>query len=132
MTRKSTLTVSLVFIAITVIVIAFAVKRLAYLYSFDTPQPSRAAESAANAGNQSGLGEVTLTWDPAPGVKTYNLYWSTTPGVTRHSGNKIAGVAPPYTFKEVQKGRTYYFVVTSVTDAGESGESNEIVFKADK
>jgi hypothetical protein len=51
---------------------------------------------------------------------------------TRHSGNKIAGVAPPYTFKKVQKGRTYYFVVTSVTDADESGESNEIVFKADK
>ena len=132
MTRKSTLTVSLIFIAITVIAVAFAVKRLAYLYSFDTPQPSQAEESAADVGGKSSPGEVTLTWDPAPGAQTYNLYWSATPEVTKSSGNKIAAVNPPYTFKGIQKGRTYYFVVTSVTGAGESIESDEIAYSFPK
>jgi hypothetical protein len=87
-------------------------------------------ESKTNTGGKSSLGEVTLTWDSAPDARTYNLYWSTTPGTTKNSANKIAGVMPPYTFEGVQKGRTYYFVVTSVTAAGESAESNEIVYEA--
>jgi hypothetical protein len=132
MTRKSTLTVSLIFIAIAVTVVAFAVKRLAYLYSFDPPQTSQTVAPDAGAAHAPGSGEVTLSWDPAPGAQTYNLYWSTTPGVTKNSANKIAGVNPPYTLKGVQKGRTYYFVVTSVTAAGESAESDEIAYSFSK
>ena len=76
------------------------------------------------------LREVMLSWDAVPNANTYNLYGSTEPGVTRYTGKKIAGIAPPYRFARVENGQTYYFVVTAVSGAGESSESAEIVYRA--
>ena len=31
---------------------------------------------------------MTLTWDPVPGATSYNVYWSTSPGVTIADGHE--------------------------------------------
>ncbi|HEY6872691.1 MAG TPA: fibronectin type III domain-containing protein [Geobacteraceae bacterium] len=95
-----------------------------------------------------GVGQVTLTWNPVPGATSYNLYWSTDPGVLIMVGgdtadplpiridnvtspfvwnttvvqnfgiNQSGGTIDPSTFV-VLANTTYYFVVTAVTSAGE-------------
>ncbi len=71
-------------------------------------------------------GRVTLTWDKDPIATSYNVYWSDSPGVTRQNGNKISNVKNPVTIKGLNRGTTYYFVVTVVNEFGESEESGEL------
>jgi hypothetical protein len=66
---------------------------------------------------------ATISWAPVAGATSYNLYWSTTSGVTRASGTRIAGVASPYTHSGLSNGTTYYYVVTAVNANGESAAS---------
>ena len=73
-------------------------------------------------------GEVILTWDKVPGAISYNVYGSTSPGVTKLSGSKFRNVPNPFTITQLQPGKTYYFVVTVVTDSGESKESKEMSY----
>ena len=75
-------------------------------------------------------GKVTLSWDEVPGAISYNVYGSTSPGVTQFSGSKFRNVPNPFTIAQLQPGKTYYFVVTVVTDSGESKESKEISYTA--
>ena len=75
-------------------------------------------------------GEVILTWNEVPGAISYNVYGSTSPGVTKLSGSKFRNVPNPFTMTQLQPGKTYYFVVTVVTDSGESKESKEMSYKA--
>lgn len=75
-------------------------------------------------------GRVTLSWDEVPGAISYNVYGSTSPGISKISGFKIRNVSNPFTIDHLQPGKTYYFVVTFVTDSGESKESKEISYKA--
>ena len=39
---------------------------------------------------------VTIDWLPASRAASYNLYWSTTPGVTKATGTLIPSVLPPH------------------------------------
>ncbi len=71
-------------------------------------------------------GRVTLTWDKVPIATSYNVYWSVTPGVNRHNGNKISNVKIPVTITGLNRGTTYYFVVTTVNGIEESEESEEL------
>lgn len=73
-------------------------------------------------------GQVTLSWDNAPDAVSNNIYYSDSPGVTRQSGKKLANVTNPYTVKGLKRGKIYYFVVTAVTNSGESKESEELSF----
>jgi fibronectin type 3 domain-containing protein len=95
-----------------------------------------------------GSAQVTLTWNPVQGATSYNLYWSTDPGVLIMVGGdtadplpiKIANITSPYIWNTaavnlngvnqsggsidpatfvVTANTTYYFVVTAVTSAGE-------------
>lgn len=131
MRRNTKLAVGIALTATTVVLLTYAAKRMAYFFSFEKAPPSAAIESGTerDAGKQTA--PVTLTWDAVPHARSYNLYWSHQPGVNRRNGNKIEGVRPPYRFVRVEKGRTYHFVVTAVSDAGESRESSEIVYRAD-
>jgi fibronectin type 3 domain-containing protein len=73
-----------------------------------------------------------LTWEapssvPAGAVVSYNIYRSTTPG------GRYAKIAsgfpshPPYEDRIVTSGRTYFYVVTTVDQAGqESRYSGEV------
>ena len=74
-----------------------------------------------------GDGENRLTWDTVAGATSYNLYWSTSPGVSRSSGQRIAGIASPNMMHSgLVNGTIYYYVVTALNAAGESTESMEV------
>ena len=75
----------------------------------------------ATPGNQ----QVTLSWTAVAGATSYNVYWSTTSGVTPSSGTKVAGAASPNAHAGLANGTQYYYVVTAVNTAGESGASSQ-------
>ena len=83
--------------------------------------PSAPANLTANAGDNS----ATLSWSPVSGATSYNIYRSTSPGVTTANGTKVSGVQSPNTVSGLTNGTPYYFVVTAVNSAGESAESAE-------
>ncbi len=68
---------------------------------------------------------ITLRWNPVMDADSYNIYWSTTPGVSKVSGNKISGVTSPYIHKGRVNDTTYYYIITAVNSFGESVESLE-------
>ena len=74
--------------------------------------------------------KVTLSWNEVPGAISYNVYASTSPSVTKLSGFKIRNVSSPLTIDRLQPGKTYYFVVTAITELGESEESKELSYTA--
>ncbi|MDD2310030.1 MAG: hypothetical protein PHH91_10660 [Desulfuromonadaceae bacterium] len=68
--------------------------------------------------------QLSLAWDPVAGATSYNLYWSTVPGVTVTSGAKISGVSSSsYVHTGLAAGTTYYYVVTAANSASESAAS---------
>jgi fibronectin type 3 domain-containing protein len=73
-----------------------------------------------------GNGQVTIAWTAITDVTLYNIYWSTTPGVTPATGTKITGAVSPHVQTGLSNGTTYYYVVTAVGGAGESGPSSEV------
>ena len=87
------------------------------------------AEQASLMGD-SATGQVTLTWDKVPNATSYNVYWSVSPGVNRHNGNRISNVKNPVTITGLKRGNTYYFVVTTVNEFGESKESEVLSYTA--
>jgi hypothetical protein len=75
-----------------------------------------------------GTEQITLAWDGVSKATYYNIYWSSSPGVTKYNGTKIANAKNPQTVKGLKRGETYYFVVTAVSESGESEVSDEIVY----
>lgn len=73
----------------------------------------------ATAGNA----QVSLTWTASAGATSYNVKRSTT------SGGPYTTVGSPsitsFTNTSLTNGTTYYYVVTAVNSAGESGNSNQ-------
>jgi hypothetical protein len=74
---------------------------------------------------------VKITWPEVPDSISYNIYWSNSPGVTKHNGKKISNVKSPLTIKGLKRGITYYFVMTAVREFGESEESEEMTATID-
>jgi DNA-binding beta-propeller fold protein YncE len=104
----------------------------------------------ANVAAKPGNARITLTWDPVPGALYYNVYYLTTKGVqikfsdltrpfasaedfkakagvTKEKGNCIEGPSSPYFHEDLANGTCYHYVVTAVTDKGESPESVEVM-----
>jgi hypothetical protein len=75
-------------------------------------------------------GKATLLWDEIPSATSYNVYVSSSPGVTKLSGSKIRNVTNPFTITQLKPGKTYNFVVTVVNELGESEESRELSYTA--
>ncbi|GIP54062.1 InlB B-repeat-containing protein [Paenibacillus vini] len=72
-----------------------------------------------------GDGQVTLNWDSASGATYYDVYMSTTPGLTGKTS--IATVTEAtYQVSDLSNGTTYYFVVKAGNAGGLSAESNEV------
>lgn len=83
--------------------------------------PGAPTSVTANAGDNA----VTLDWSPVAGATSYNIYRGTAPGVTKTTGTKVSGVQSPNVVSGLTNGTPYYFVVTAVNSAGESGISAE-------
>ena len=73
-------------------------------------------------------GDVTLLWNDIPSANSYNVYVSDSPGVTKLSGYKISNITNPFRIKQLEPGKTYYFVITVVNQSGESKESKELSY----
>ncbi|MCZ6690903.1 MAG: hypothetical protein O7H41_15025 [Planctomycetota bacterium] len=69
--------------------------------------------------------QVTLDWNPVLGATSYDVYWSTSPGVTRATGTPITGASPPYLHTGLTAGQIYYYVVTATNSVGGGAESTE-------
>jgi len=94
-----------------------SVKTETYVISADTP-----TGLAASAGNTLN----TISWSAVSGATSYNLYWSTTAGVTTSTGTKITGVTSPYSHTGLTNGTTYYYIVTAVNAGGEGSAGAEV------
>lgn len=66
----------------------------------------------------SGNGQVTVSWFPAIGATSYNIYWGTTPGITTAS-YKFTSATSPYIHPGLTTGNTYYYRVSTVSAQGE-------------
>jgi len=88
------------------------------------PPPTAPSGVTATAGH----GEVTISWSAVTGATSYNIYFSTTSPVTKTTYlDKLTGVTTsPKIVTGLVNGTTYNFVVTAVSAAGESVESNQV------
>ncbi|MGA8849027.1 MAG: fibronectin type III domain-containing protein [Dehalococcoidia bacterium] len=84
--------------------------------------PSAPTGVTATAGD----GRATISWSSVTGATSYNIYWSTTSGVTKTRGTKITGATSPYSHTGLTNGMTYYYLVTAVNSKGESSESRQV------
>jgi len=67
---------------------------------------------------------VTVTWKPVAGATSYNIYYATSPSVSKTSGTKLGNLSGSrYTVRSLENKTPYFFVVTAVNGSGESGES---------
>ena len=73
-----------------------------------------------------GTRQVTVTWPAVSSATSYNLYYSTTSGVSKTSGSKIVNATSPYVQSGLADGATYYFVVTALNSAGEGAASAQV------
>jgi formylglycine-generating enzyme required for sulfatase activity len=81
-----------------------------------------------------GNARVTLNWMPVSGATAYNVYYSTTPGVTAaNAPYRIADQSPPIIIRflpgditPLSDKTTYYLAVTSSNGSGESPVSKEV------
>ena len=69
--------------------------------------------------------QATITWPAVSDATSYNVYWSTTSGVTKTNGTKVAAATSPYVKTGLSAGTTYYFVVTAANSVGESSASTQ-------
>jgi len=73
-----------------------------------------------------GANQATISWPTVSGAASYNVYWSTTNGVTKASTTKANGVTSPFTATGLSAGTTYYFIVTAANSIGESAASAQV------
>ncbi len=66
-----------------------------------------------------------LSWSSVNGATAYNLYWSTSAGVTTAS-TKISNVSSAYTHSPLTGGATYYYKLAAVKSGIEGAMSNEV------
>ena len=95
-------------------------------------------------------GQITISWDPVPDVLYYNLYFLTNKGVqikpseltrpiassddfvpiigvTKEKGTCIEGAMSPYLHSDLANNLCYHYVVTAITQDGESPVSEEVM-----
>ena len=68
-------------------------------------------------------GAVSLSWSPISGATTYNLYRSTTSGGEGTSPYLTGLTGTTYSDTAVTSGTPYYYTLTAVNTAGQSGQS---------
>jgi hypothetical protein len=92
----------------------------------DSMAPSAVMSVPTDVRAEPGDGIISLSWSPVPGATSYNIYWSSHPGVSPRTGTRIAGLGSAYVQSGLINGRTYYYVVTAANSQQESKASSEI------
>jgi hypothetical protein len=69
------------------------------------------------------VGGLQVSWNAVGSASGYNLYWSTSPGVTPLNGTAIQGVTSPHILSPLTAGTSYYVVVTAENAGGEGQPS---------
>ncbi len=97
--------------------------QLVVTYDASTPTPPPAPTGlSATSGNA----QVSLSWTASSGATSYNVRRSTTNGGPYTTVSTPGAVTTTsYTDSGLTNATTYYYVVTAVNSAGESGNSNE-------
>jgi len=72
------------------------------------------------------VGTTRITWQAVAGASGYNIYWSTSAGVSPSSGVALIGVSNPYIHSGLSGGTPYFYVVTATGSGGESGPTVEV------
>jgi N-acetylneuraminic acid mutarotase len=80
-------------------------------------------EAPSNLAAIGGNSVVDLSWGAASGADSYAVKRSTTPGGIYATISTTSAIT--YTDTDVTNGTTYYYVVTAVSEGGESASSNE-------
>jgi fibronectin type 3 domain-containing protein len=93
-----------------------------------TPTPAIPPVPSAPTGvtGAAGAGAATITWPAVATATSYNIYYSTSPGVSKTTGTKVTGATSGGSVPGLIRGIPYYFVVTALNAGGESGVSNEV------
>jgi fibronectin type 3 domain-containing protein len=76
--------------------------------------------------SEANIGKITIAWEEVPNAISYNLYFSTSPGVTKFNSYQIPDATNPLSVTQLVPGTTYYFILTVVNASGESEESEEL------
>ena len=92
----------------------------------DGTVPNTIPEVPQNVAATGGNGQVRLSWESVTVATSYQIYWSTTPGVNKESGTKISHESNVYYQSDLTNNTTYYYVVTAANQYGESTESQEV------
>jgi len=72
-----------------------------------------------------GVAQTSVSWAAVTGATGYNIYWSTSSGVTT-SSTKIPGVSSAYAHTSLTPGTTYYYKVAAFDVGGEGPLSSEV------
>jgi len=73
-----------------------------------------------------GTNQVAISWGAVSSATSYNLYYSTTSGVTKSNGTKISNATSPAVQTGLAAGTAYYYIVTAVNSTGEGAASNQV------
>lgn len=84
--------------------------------------PAAPADVVATGGTK----QTSITWSEVGGASAYNLYWSTSAGVTTANGTRIGGVTSPAVHTGLSDNTSYYYIVTAENSAGESAASVQV------
>ncbi|WP_022850576.1 fibronectin type III domain-containing protein [Limisalsivibrio acetivorans] len=95
-------------------------------FMFTTTGEPVAPTAPQNVFASGGGSTIYISWDTVQDASTYNIYWSTSPGVTTSNGTKISGIVNHYyEHTGLESGTTYYYIVTAENAQGESPASSE-------
>ncbi|MBE0624365.1 MAG: fibronectin type III domain-containing protein [Burkholderiales bacterium] len=89
-----------------------------------TPPTIPAAPTGVSALGGDNL--VTVSWSAVTGADSYNVYRSTSAGVTPANGTRLAGATSPFVDTGRSASTAYFYIVTAVNSAGESAASVEV------
>jgi len=68
---------------------------------------------------------LKVSWDSVQNADSYNLYWSTSPGVTINNGIAITGITDVvYYHNNLQDAINYYYIVVAVDRHGNLGPAS--------
>jgi hypothetical protein len=91
--------------------------------------PAAPTGGTAAATAYSGVAYVQFSWTAVTGATSYNLYWSTSTGVTIAGGTRVSGISNGSYLTTFTSNTQYYFILTAVGSGGESVPSAEFSAK---